>query len=157
EFKKTRDTTDFEEVRSLDYTSALKLMVVPEENVLGLASDPFAGTNMVVSVFAKGLYRVAGQRPVDPGFERRRGKQQYELRVKRVDVEFDSRLKKLFEQATADKDKGGKGLWKGTPAARSRAEYWAAGVEAYFDAAGAGFPPHGADRPITTREALKGY
>ena len=48
-------------------------------------------------------------------------------------------------------------LWKGTPAARTRGEYWAAGVEAYFDAAGPGFPPSDADRPITTREALKAY
>jgi len=47
--------------------------------------------------------------------------------------------------------------WKGSPAARNRAEYWAAGVEAYFDAAGEGFPPNGADRPITTRESLKAY
>ena len=51
----------------------------------------------------------------------------------------------------------GKGLWKGTAADRDPAEYWAAGVEAYFDAAGAGDAPHHADRPVTTREALKGY
>ena len=50
-----------------------------------------------------------------------------------------------------------KGLWKGVPAARSRAEYWAAGVEAYFDAAGDGQAPNLADRPITTREALRAY
>jgi hypothetical protein len=30
-------------------------------------------------------------------------------------------------------------------------------VEAYFDAAGAGQPPDNADRPVTTREALKAY
>jgi hypothetical protein len=30
-------------------------------------------------------------------------------------------------------------------------------VEAYFDAAGDGVAPNGADRPITTREALKAY
>jgi hypothetical protein len=30
-------------------------------------------------------------------------------------------------------------------------------VEAYFDAAGDWVAPHGADRPITTREALKAY
>jgi hypothetical protein len=45
----------------------------------------------------------------------------------------------------------------GTAAARDRFEYWAAGVEAYFDAAGEGIAPVGADRPITTREALKAY
>jgi len=94
---------------------------------------------------------VAGLRPIDPDFERRRDKQQYELRVKRLDVEFDQRLQKVQESAAA------KGLWKGAAAARNRAEYWAAGVEAYFDAAGDSQPPHLADRPINTREALKAY
>ena len=37
-----------------------KLMVVPEENVLGLPTDPFAGKCMVVGLFAKALYRVTG-------------------------------------------------------------------------------------------------
>ena len=57
----------------------------------------------------------------------------------------------LFDAATEKK------LWKGTAAARDRFEYWAAGVEAYFDAAGSGVAPNGADRPITTRELLKTY
>jgi hypothetical protein len=152
ELKEVRDKPGFDEVRYLDYTPELKLMVVPEENVLGLPGDPFTGKAMVVSVFAKGFYRVAGLRPVDPNFGRGRGPlQQYELRVKRLDVEFDNRLKKLYDAATE------KPLWKGTPAAQDRAEYWAAGVEAYFDAAGAGQAPNLADRPITTREALKAY
>jgi predicted metalloprotease with PDZ domain len=151
EFKDAKDKADFDEVRYLDYAPSLKLMVVPEENVLGIPGEPFAGKCMVVSVFAKGLYQVAGLRPVDADFDKRRDKQQYELRVKRLDVEFDHRLQKLHEDAL------GKGLWKGTPAARSRAEYWAAGVEAYFDAGGDGTAPQGADRPITTREALKAY
>jgi alpha-glucosidase len=126
-------------------------MVVPEENVLGLPDEPFAGKCMVVSVFARCAYYVAGLRPVDPDFDRRRGKQQYELRVQRLDVEFDRRLTKLHETATA------KGLWKGTAAARSRAGYWTAGVEAYFDAAGDHPPPNLADRPINTRGALRAY
>ena len=57
---------------------------------------------MMVSVFAKGFYRVAGLRPVDPEFDKRRQKQQYELRVKRLDVEFDKRVTKLFDAATRE-------------------------------------------------------
>jgi alpha-glucosidase len=151
EFKGSRKETGFDEVRYLDYTPARKLMVVPEENVLGLPKEPFAGKCMVVSVFAKGLYQVTGLRPVDPNFERRRDKQQYELRVKRLDVEFDRKLRELHEDALKNK------RWKGTAAARDRVEYWAAGVEAYFDAAGECPAPHLADRPITTREALRAY
>ena len=126
-------------------------MVVPEENVLSLPGEPLGGESSVVAVFARGLHRVTASRPVDAEFDKRRQKQQYELRVKRLDVEFDQKLQKLFDAAIA------KELWKGTPAARDRVEYWAAGVVAYFDAAGTGFPPHGADRPVTTRESLKAY
>jgi hypothetical protein len=151
ELKRAEDRARIDEVRYLDYTPSLKLLVVPEENVCGLAQEPFAGKCMVISVFAKSLYQVTGLRPVDPSFEQRRGKQQYELRVKRMDIDFDHKLRKLHEAALA------KGLWKGTAAAHNRAAYWAVGVEAYFDAAGDGEAPNLADRPITTREALKGY
>jgi hypothetical protein len=151
EFKGSKNGAGFDLVRYLDYTPQERLMVVPEENVLGLPNDPFAGKSMVVSEFAKALHRVTGRRPVDPEFEKRPLKQQYELRVKRLDIAFDQALQKIHEAAIA------RGLWKGTAAARDRVEYWAAGVEAYFDAAGAGHSPSGAARPINTRELLKAY
>jgi hypothetical protein len=151
EFKEAKDTAGFDAVRYLDYTPQRKLLVVPEENVLGLPGDPVAGQSLVVRVFAKALYQVTGLRPVDPDFDRQRGKQQYELRVQRLDIRFDQQLQKVYEQAMT------KGLWKGTPAAQGRADYWASGVAAYFDAAGDGQPPNSADRPIVTREALQAY
>jgi hypothetical protein len=151
EFPESKKTAGFDHVRYLDYTPSLKLMVVPEENVLGLATDRLAGKGMVVSEFARALYRVTGVRPVDPDFDEWRQKQQYELRVNRLDVTFDQKLQKLHDEAKA------KGLWRGTAAARNRDEYWVAGVLAYFDATGASPPPIGADRPINTREALKAY
>lgn len=151
EFKESKDEAGFDGARFADYTPERKLIVVPEENVLGLAGDPFAGECAIAVEMAKGFYRVVGSRPVDPEFDKRRQKQQYELRVKRLDVEFDQRVQKAYGAAIE------KGLWKGTPAARDRFEYWAAGVAAYFDAAGTGYPPANTDRPITTREALKAY
>jgi hypothetical protein len=151
EYQGSRTTAGFDHVRYLDYTPSLKLMVVPEENVLGLATDRFAGKDMVVSEFARALYRVTGVRPVVPDFDKRRQKQQYELRVNRLDVTFDRKLQKLHDESK------GKGLWRGTAATRDREEYWVAGVEAYFDATGAGPPPIGAEGPINTREALKAY
>jgi alpha-glucosidase len=151
EFRGSTDRAGFDEVRYLDYTPELKRMVVPEESLLGLPDDPFAGQGVVVSVCARALYRVTGRRPAIPDFDRRRDRQQYELRVKRMDAGFDESLGKAYAAATA------RGLWKGTAAARDRVEYWAAAVEAYFDAAGDGPAPDGADRPITTREALKAY
>lgn len=139
------------DVRYWEYEPESRLMVVPEENVLGLANDPFAGESLLVHVLAKGLYRLTAARPVDPEFDRRPNKQQYELRVKRLDVEFGRAVRQALDQAAA------KGIWRGSPAARDPMEYWAAGVEAYFDAAGQGYAPQSADRPITTREALRQF
>jgi hypothetical protein len=151
ELAEMKGQAGFDEVRYLDYTPKLKIMVVPEENVLGLSNDPFAGRCMVISVVAKALYQVTGLRPPIPNFDRRPDRQQYELRVKRMDSEFDHRLGKLYDDAVS------KVLWQGTAAARNRVEYWAAGVEAYFNAAGRGDAPNLADGPITTRESLKAY
>jgi hypothetical protein len=150
EFKGARKA-GFDEVRYLDFTPELKLMVVPEENVLSLPGEPFAGRGMVIRVLARGLHQVCGLRPVLASFDQRRDRQQYELRVKRLDCEFDRRLREAHEAARQ------KGLWKGTAAGRDHVEYWAAGVEAYFDAAGDGPLPHLADQPVATREALRAY
>jgi alpha-glucosidase len=138
--------------RFLDYTSRTRVLVVGEENVLGDPDEPRVGANQVIRVLAGALYRVAGTRPVDPGWEDRgRGVQQYELRVKRLDVRFDERLGRLYEDAMRI------GKWKGTAAAGGRAEYWAAGVLAYFDALGQDTAPHDAAHPIRTREAIRSY
>jgi hypothetical protein len=151
EFRDSAKTPGADRVRYLDYTPTLKLLVVPEENVLGLATDRFAGKGLVVGAFARAVYRVTGTRPEDPDFAKRRQKQQYELRVKRLDVTFDRRLQGLHDDAKA------KGLWRGSAATRDREEYWVAGVEAYFDATGAGPPPSDAERPIDRREALEAF
>jgi len=138
--------------RFLDYSPQVKLLVVGQENVLGdLRGDPYATECQVIRGFAKAVYHVTGTRPVDPDWEKRKQVQQYELRVRRMDLRFDRRLATLYEAAIS------KGRWKGTAAIHDRVEYWAAGVLAYFDAVGQGASPTDADHPITTREALKQY
>lgn len=140
--------SDLGAARSLDYAPKTKLLVVPEENLLGLKNDPYGGECRLIALFAKAFRQTAGLRPADPEFEKKRDKQQYELRVKRLDATFDEKLRQLHEAAAA------KGIWNGTPAAADRADYWAAGVVAYFDA-GPDQPPPRAARPIFTRAALK--
>lgn len=138
--------------RFLDYSPDLKLLVVGQKNVLGdLRADPYATDCQVIRVFAKAIYHVVGTRAVDPNWEKRRDVQQYELRVQRMDVRFDRKLKTLYDTAMSN------GKWKGTAAVHDRIEYWTAGVLAYFDAVGQGVSPNDAARPITTREALKRY
>jgi alpha-glucosidase len=138
--------------RLLDYTPEAKLLVVSEENVLGNPKHPLIGDCQIIRTFARALYYVTGTRPADPNWDKRgRDVQQYELRVKRLDLKFDEQLKRLYETATS------KGLWQGTAAVHDRVFYWSSGVLAYFDAAGQDAAPNGAAHPITTREALREY
>lgn len=138
--------------RVLDYSPELKLLVVAQENVLANPRDPNVGDNQVIRVFARALHSVCATRPVDPNWDRRGNAiQQYELRVRRLDVQFDARLKELFTKSTAA------GKWKGTSAIHDRVAFLTAGVLAYFDATGQDASPNDAPHPITTRESLKGY
>ena len=138
--------------RFLDYSPEVKLLVVDQENVLEDLNGPYADGCQVIRVFAKALYQLTGTRPVDPNWDGRgQSVQQYELRVRRMDIRFDEKLKELYDSAMS------KGLWKGTAAVHNRVEYWAEGVLAYFDAAGAVVPPNDSDHPIATRETLKQY
>jgi hypothetical protein len=138
--------------RFLDYVPKAKFMVVDQKNVLGNLDNPYGTSCQVIRVFAKALYHLTGTRPVNPNWDNRgRNVQQYELRVQRMDLRFDEKLKELYDSAMS------KGLWKGTAAAGNRVEYWAEGVLAYFDAVGAVVPPNDASYPIATRETLKEY
>jgi hypothetical protein len=138
--------------RTLDYSSNTNLLVVAQENVLGDPRDPGVGSNQVIRAFAKAIVDFTGRRPVDPDFSNRgRSVQQYELRVERLDERFGAKLDELFKAAIE------KGKWKGTTAVHTSADYWCAGVLAYFDAAGQEAAPNDADFPITTREALQQY
>jgi hypothetical protein len=139
--------------RSIDYSPRLRLLVAGEENILADPSQPNVGDNQVIRSLAAAIYQLAGRRPIDPDFERRpRGVwQQYELRVKRLDVRFDERLRELYEQAQAA------GRWRGTSAMHDPTSYWIAGVLAYFEARGQDAAPPDAVHPVTTRAALQEY
>ena len=141
--------------RVVDYQPDRRILVVPEENVVGPPTDDsLGGQSSVVAAMSRAAYGVCASRPVDPDFDKRPQQQQYELRVHRLDVEWGAKLKQAFEAAT------GRELWRGTAAARDPLEYWTTGILAYFDAAGdpARVPaPNDADRPVVTRAALKDY
>jgi alpha-glucosidase len=138
--------------RYLDYTPDTKLLAAGEENVMAGRARPLLGQNQVIRVLAGAIYHVTAKRPVDPDWENRgRNVQQYELRVKRLDVRFDEKLGECHRAAVE------KGSWKGTAAVHGRIEYWVTGVLAYFDAVGQESAPNDAAHPIATREALAAY
>ena len=165
EYKKLDDKKGIDELaRYLDYTPEMKVLAVGQENVLGDIQQPYVGPCRVIRVFAKAIYAVAGTRPVDPDWDNRPRQiwQQYELHLKRVDVGLSQKLQALFDANITKK-----GMWKGTPAVQSPADYWAEGVLAYFDATGQVMAPnpvadandnqHNVPHGITTRESLKSY
>lgn len=78
-----------------------------EENVLCYPVDRYDDESIMIHEFAHTMHGY--------GF-------------KRADEGFEPRLKRLYEKAIA------KGLWKGTYAASNFSEYWAEGVQSYYDA-----------------------
>jgi hypothetical protein len=149
EYQRAKGTPRVEpNARFLTYSPDLKLLVVPQEGVLCSSATATDEGSPVIRVFADALYRVVGLRPADPDF---RGNQQYELRVKRLDVEFDQAVDLLFDKAQAA------GKWEDTLASSDKFEYWVAGVLAYFDAQGNNVKPADATAPVDTRERLRAY
>ena len=135
-----------------DYSPEKKTIVVSEDNVLGNPYDVGVGSSEVIRLFTRAFYQVCANRAVDPNWDNRgRDVQQYELRVKRLDVQFGDRVKQAYENAMNNKK------WRSTPALQDPTEYFAQGVLAYFNAVGQQFAPSDAPHPITTRELLKDY
>lgn len=77
-----------------------------EENLLGFPGNPYPDENILVHEFAHAI-DLMGLRRIDPGFG------------KKLDVAYRAAMKA--------------GLWKGLYAAENKAEYWAEGVQSWFD------------------------
>ncbi len=100
-----------------------KLSSCGEENLLNLKGDRYNRENILIHEFNHAVHN-HGLRAVDPT--------------------FDKRLRETYKKAMA------KDLWKGTYLATNAGEYWAEGVQAYFDCMR---PQYGAN----TREKLQKY
>ncbi len=113
--------------RGLGATSIRPAISCAEENLLGLPGDPYASENILIHEFAHAMH---------------------EMGLRRIDKTFDDRLKRAYEQAMKN------GLWNDTYAATNRAEYWAEGVQSWFDT---NRPPDKVHNDVDTREELKAY
>ena len=98
-----------------------------EENLLALPGDPYFTENILIHEFAHAIHHMGLDR-VDPSFDRR------------LDVVYQAAMKK--------------GLWKTKYAANNRAEYWAEGVQSWFDT---NRPPDHDHNHVDTRAELKKY
>lgn len=133
--------------RSPGYSPKRSIISCTEENLLNRASDKHSGESILIRQFALATHGITGLREVDEEFESKK-KQQYELYVKRMDKEFDEKLSVLFEKAKK------KRLWKVTLAGKDRNEYWAEGVQSWFDANREGGRGHNG---VNSREELEAY
>jgi hypothetical protein len=113
--------------RGLGATPARPAISCGEENLLELKGDPYRGENILIHEFAHVIHQI-GLRKVDPT--------------------FDKRLGEAFDGAIA------KGLWKGTYAATNKGEYWAEGVQSWFDC---NQRPNASHNDVNTRAEIKAY
>jgi hypothetical protein len=98
-----------------------------EENVLNLRGDPYHQECILIHEFAHAIHQMA---------------------VVDLDDTFQDRLQKAYEAAIqAEK-------WKGTYAASNLAEYWAEGVQSWFDCNRSNDSQH---NEVDTRDELREY
>lgn len=98
-----------------------------EENLLRYPGDPYKTENILIHEFAYAIHHMA---------------------LVLLDKTFDRRLRKAYRSAMK------KGLWKGKYAATNQAEYWAEGVQSWFDT---NRPPDHDHNHVDTREELVEY
>lgn len=113
--------------RGLGPTKRRPAVSCGEENLLCLKGDPYGTENILIHEFAHAIH-LMGLNTTDPN--------------------FDARLKATYEAAMREK------LWEGKYASRNKEEYWAEGVQSYFDTNR--MPDHDHNH-VRTRESLEKY
>ena len=120
--------------RSIAASLDRPFMTIPEENILGRPTDPYAGESLVVHELAHTVHNLA---------------------MRQLDPEFDQRLEQLYQSAKK------RGLWIKTFAATNAKEYWAEGVQCWFSVnrltSNKDGTPDGLHNHIDTREKLLEY
>ncbi|WP_437678897.1 hypothetical protein [Sorangium sp. So ce131] len=116
--------------RGLGATPARPASSCAEENVLCYPSDPYLGEDILVHEFSHAI-AIMGIAFVEPTFNRE--------------------LEDVFEGALQA------GKWEDTYAATNRDEYWAEGVQDWFDTNLEAIPTNGIHNEINTRAELREY
>lgn len=101
-----------------------------EENILEYSSDRYKGESIYIHEFAHTLDSEV---------------------FRQADPNFRKELREAYDKAIKA------GLWKNTYSASNPGEYFAEGVQMYFDCARGASPPNGVHNEIINREGLKGY
>jgi hypothetical protein len=113
--------------RGLGATRARPAVSCGEENLLEYPGDPYASENILIHEFAHSLFTFG---------------------VLEIDRSYEKRLRETYEYAMDN------GLWKGTYAAKNPQEYWAEGVQSWFNT---NRENDGQHNHVDTRSELKTY
>lgn len=113
--------------RGLGATDARPAVSCGEENLLCSPGDPYSAENILIHEFAHAIH---------------------ERGLNTVDPKFAGELKRIFNAGRS------KGLWKGKYAGKNRNEYWAEGVQSWFDTNRENDHDH---NHVNTRAELKEY
>ena len=126
-------STDWDErARGLGGVQGNPITTGAEENVLCRSSDRYLGESILVHEFAHALLNLGVANTSDGS-------------------DFLNRLMRAFDAAL------GEGKWMETYAATSVDEYWAEGVQSWFDTNLAADPPDGVHNHVNTRSELQSY
>ncbi|MSR32031.1 MAG: beta-galactosidase [Gemmataceae bacterium] len=113
--------------RGLGATKSRPAVSCGEENLLNLKGDRYPTENILVHEFAHAMH---------------------EMGLNTIDAGFDAKLREVFSSAMK------KGLWEKTYATTNHKEYWAEGVQSYFNTNAKNNHNH---NNIDTREKLASY
>jgi len=120
---------DWNRLRGVGATIMIPVSSVGEENLLCLQDDIFSGEKLLVQTFATAVL----------------------LGVGAADDTFEPRLRDAYDAAI------NAGLWRNTYAEVNDIEYYAEGVQSWFDANLDVAQPDGNNGPINTRAELRAY
>jgi hypothetical protein len=121
---------DWDAARAYSATATHPLLTAPEENLACAPADTYPGQQVLVHELGHSVMDLA-VRPSDPSFW--------------------GRVERAYAHSL------GAGRWVGYYGATSAGEYWAEGVQAYFDAGARSTEPDPYGSPVADREQLAAY
>lgn len=113
--------------RGLGATRRRPVVSCGEENLLNYPGDPYHQENILIHEFAHAMHHMG---------------------LNRIDKEFQPKLSAVYKAAMEE------GLWKGKYASNNDAEYWAEGVQSWFNNNRENDHDH---NHVNTREELREY
>ncbi len=130
-FLKNDPNTNWDErARGLGGTIWVPLTTGAEENILCYTNDRYKTEDILIHEFAHALHGMG---------------------IKFVENDFETRLNNIFTNAINS------GKWLNTYAATNIAEYWAEGVQSWFNVNAQSSPPNGIHNHVNTRNELLQY